>query len=96
MNLPRLDSLTIHQLRVFCTVARLLSYTRAAEELGCRQPTVSTMVADLERAMQLTLFEQRGKHLTLTDEGRELYAHAQQVIAAADEARRSMGLSVCF
>ena len=33
MNLPRLDSLTIRQLRVFCTVARLLSYTRAAEEL---------------------------------------------------------------
>ncbi len=86
MNLPRLDSLTIHQLRVFCTVARLLSYTRAAEELGCRQPTVSTMVADLERAMQLTLFEQRGKHLTLTDEGRELYAHAQQVVSSADEA----------
>jgi len=86
MNLPRLDSLTIHQLRVFCTVARLLSYTRAAEELGCRQPTVSTMVSDLERAMQLTLFEQRGKHLTLTDEGSELYAHAQQVVSSADEA----------
>src|SRR6266516_2172953 len=86
MKLPRLDSLTIHQLRVFCTVARLLSYTRAAEELGCRQPTVSTMVADLERAMQLTLFEQRGKHLTLTDEGRELYAHAQQVVSSAGEA----------
>jgi len=44
------------------------------------------MVADLERAMQLTLFEQRGKHLTLTDEGRELYAHAQQVVSSADEA----------
>ncbi|HYB00710.1 MAG TPA: LysR family transcriptional regulator [Ktedonobacteraceae bacterium] len=86
MNLPRLDSLTIHQLRVFSTVARLLSYTRAAEELGCRQPTASAIVAELERATQLVLFEQRGKHLTLTDEGRELYAHAQQVVALADEA----------
>jgi DNA-binding transcriptional LysR family regulator len=86
MRLPRLDSLTIRQLRVFCTVARLLSYTRAAEELGCQQPTASALVAELERATQLTLLEQRGKHLTLTDEGRELYAHAQRVIAAADEA----------
>jgi len=86
MKLPRLDSLTIRQLRMFCTVARLLSYTRAAEELGCQQPTASALVAQLERATQLTLLEQRGKHLTLTDEGRELYAHAQQVIAAADEA----------
>jgi len=90
MRLPRLDSLTIRQLRVFCTVARLLSYTRAAEELGCQQPTASALVAELERATQLTLLEQRGKHLTLTDEGRELYAHAQQVIAAADEARWAM------
>ena len=86
MNLPRLDSLTIHQLRVFCTVARHLSYTRAAEELGCRQPTASAIVAELERATQLILFEQRGKHLSLTDEGEELYAHALQVVSAADEA----------
>src|SRR5260221_9885226 len=86
MGLPRLDSLTIRQLRVFCTVARLLSYTRDAEELGCQEPTASALVAELERATQLTLLEQRGKHLTLTDEGRELYAHAQQVVEAADEA----------
>ena len=86
MRLPRLDSLTIRQLRVFATVARLLSYTRAAEELGCQQPTASALVGELERVTQLTLLEQRGKHITLTDEGRELYAHAQQVIAAADEA----------
>jgi LysR family transcriptional regulator, low CO2-responsive transcriptional regulator len=86
MRLPRLDSLTLRQLRVFCTVARLLSYTRAAQELGCQQPTASALVAELERATQLTLLEQRGKHIALTDEGRELYAHAQQVVAAADEA----------
>jgi DNA-binding transcriptional LysR family regulator len=86
MRLPRLDNLTIRQLRVFCTVARLLSYTRAAGELGCQQPTASALVAELERVTQLTLLEQRGKHITLTDEGRELYAHAQQVVAAADEA----------
>jgi len=43
-------------------------------------------VAELERVTQLTLLEQRGKHITLTDEGRELYSHAQLVIAAADEA----------
>lgn len=90
MNWSRLDSITTRQLRVFCTVSRLLSYTRAAEELGCQQPTVSALVAELERATQLTLLEQWGKRLALTDEGRELYAHAQQVVAAADEAWRAM------
>jgi len=90
MDWPRLDSLTIRQLRVFCTVAQLLSYTRAAEELGCQQPTVSALVAELERMTQLTLLEQWGKHLALTDEGRELYAHAQHVVVEADEAWRAM------
>ena len=59
MRLPRLDSLTIRQLRVFSTVARLLSYTRAAGELGCQQPTASALVGELERVTQLTLLEQR-------------------------------------
>jgi LysR family transcriptional regulator, low CO2-responsive transcriptional regulator len=90
MNWSRLNTITIHQLRVYCTVARLLSYTGAADELGCQQPTVSALVAELERATQLTLLEQWGKHLALTDEGRELYNHAQHVIAAEDEAWRSM------
>jgi LysR family transcriptional regulator, low CO2-responsive transcriptional regulator len=48
MNWLRFDSVTIRQLRVFCTVSRLLSYTRAAEELGCQQPTVSALIAELE------------------------------------------------
>lgn len=90
MNWSRLDSLTIRQLRVFCAVARLLSYTRAAQELGCQQPTVSALVTELERTTQLTLLEQWGKRLALTDEGRELYAHAQQVVAAEDEAWQAM------
>ena len=90
MSWSRLDSITLHQLRVFYMVARLLSYTRAAEELGCRQPTVSALIAELERVTQLTLFEQWGKRLVLTDEGHELYAHVLQVIAVADEARQAM------
>ena len=88
MHWSRLDSLTLRQLRVFCTVARLLSYTRAAEELGCQQPTVSALVAELERITQLTLLEQWGKRLALTDEGRLFYSHVQHVLAAEDEIRR--------
>ncbi len=90
MNWSRLDTLTIHQLRAFCAVARLSSYTRAAQELRCQQPTVSALVAELEHASQLTLFEQWGKRLALTDEGRALFVHAHQVVEAADEAWQAM------
>src|SRR2546422_8727850 len=90
MGWSRLDSLTIRQLQVFCTVARHLSYTRAAEELGCRQPTVSALVAELEWVTQLTLLEQRGKRLALTGEGLELYARAKRGVGVAAEAWRTV------
>ncbi len=90
MDWSRFRNVTIRQLRAFCTVARLLSYTRAAEELGCQQPTVSALVAELEHLTQLNLMEQWGKRLALTDEGRELYAHAQQVITAEDRIWQTM------
>src|SRR5579875_1761679 len=85
-----LDTITMRQLRAFCAVVRHLSYTRAAEELGCQQPTISALVADLERITKLTLLEQRGRHVALTSEGREVFAQAQLIIAAADEMRSVM------
>ena len=84
MSDAHIGSLTVRQLRAFCSVAHLLSYTRAAEELGCQQPTVSALVAHIEKVTRLTLFEQHGKRLSLTDEGRELYTYAQDVVEAAD------------
>src|ERR1700737_1414823 len=90
MGWSRLDSITIRQWRGFWMGSPLLGYTPAAEALGCQQPTISAQVAELERATQLTLLEQYGKRLTLTDEGRELYVHAQQGVVGADEAWQAM------
>lgn len=87
MDATHLSSLTVRQLRVFAAVAEHMSFTRAAHALGCQQPTVSTMIARLESLTHLTLFETEGKRLLFTPEGRALYAHAQEVIAAADELR---------
>ena len=49
---------TMRQLKVFETVARLLSFSRAAEELHLTQPAVSTQVSKLEDRVGLPLFEQ--------------------------------------
>jgi LysR family transcriptional regulator, low CO2-responsive transcriptional regulator len=63
---------TLHQLKVFETVARLGSITRAAEELSLTQPTVSMQVKQLSKNVGMPLLEQVGKRLYLTDAGREL------------------------
>ena len=70
---------TLHQLRVFETVARNGSFTRAAEELLITQPTVSSQVKQLTKAIGLPLFEQIGKSLYLTDAGQELLITCQDI-----------------
>ncbi|MDY6937176.1 MAG: LysR substrate-binding domain-containing protein [Cyanobacteriota bacterium] len=75
---------TLHQLKVFETVARHSSFTRAAEELSISQPTVSSQVKQLTKAFGLPLFEQIGKQLYLTDVGQELLGTCQDVFERLD------------
>jgi len=67
------------QLAVFEAVARLGSYTRAAEELYMAQPTVSIHMKKLTEAVGFTLIEQTGRKLLLTEAGRELSAACRDI-----------------
>ena len=75
---------TLHQLKVFETVARHSSFTRAAEELFITQPTVSSQVKQLTKAIGLPLFEQIGKSLYLTEAGKALLATCHDVFERLD------------
>lgn len=68
----RMRHATLRQLKVFESVARNLSYTRAAEELSLTQPTVSIQIRQLTDIVGFPLLEQVGKRIFLTDLGREL------------------------
>ncbi len=73
---------TLRQLQVFEAVARLGSFTRAAEELFLAQPTVSMQLKKLADTIGLPLFEQVGIRIQLTDAGREMYTACQEVFHA--------------
>ncbi len=75
-RLPSLDLL-----RGFEAAARLLSFTRAGEELFLTQSAVSRQIQELESQLGVPLFERRHRSLALTGAGRELYAAAAQVLA---------------
>ena len=81
---------TLRQLKVFDAVARLSSYSRAAEELHLTQPAVSTQVRKLEDHAGLPLFEQLGKKIYLTAAGTELLQHGRAIMAQFDEAESAM------
>lgn len=75
---------TLQQLKLFEAVARLGSYTRAAEEIHLTQPAVSIQIKRLEENVGLPLFEQVGKKLYLTEAGRELREAARDVLDRLD------------
>jgi DNA-binding transcriptional LysR family regulator len=85
MNLSR------RQMQVFEAVARLLSYTRAAEELHLTQPAVFTQVKQLEEEVGLPLLERIGKKIYLTAAGREVHESCREALDAI--ARLKMRLS---
>jgi DNA-binding transcriptional LysR family regulator len=70
---------TFRQFEVFEAIARLGSFTRAAEELHLTQPTVSMQIKKLTDAVGLPLFEQIGKRIHLTAAGTELVATCRDI-----------------
>jgi DNA-binding transcriptional LysR family regulator len=88
--LPSLDLL-----RGFEAAARLLSFTRAGEELHLTQSAVSRQMQELEGQLGVRLFERRHRALALTDAGQQFYPAAAQVLAmmraATDRLRAQAG-----
>jgi LysR family transcriptional regulator, low CO2-responsive transcriptional regulator len=81
---------TLRQLKVFEAVARLSSFSRAAEELHLTQPAVSTQVKKLQDNVGSALFEQLGKKIFLTAAGGELLHHSRLIIGQFDAAQTAM------
>ena len=87
--LPSLDLLV-----GFEAAARLLSFTKAGEELYLTQSAVSRQIKDLEEQLGVTLFQRRHRALALTDAGQQFYAASAQAIAtmrAATDRLRAQG-----
>ena len=79
-------NVSIRQLRVFTTVARHLSFARAAEELHLTPPAVSMQIRDLEDAVGLPLFDRGGRQITLTTGGEYMLLHARRVLGSLKDA----------
>jgi len=71
---------TLHQLKIFDTLARHMSITRTAEALHLTPPAVSIQVKQLAEAAGEPLLEQVGKQLYLTDAGDMVAAACRDVL----------------
>lgn len=74
-------------LRSFHAVATESGFTAASRLLNVGQPTITSQVKALEDYFAVELFHRRGRSVTLTDAGRDLYAVTRQYMSLEDEAR---------
>ena len=68
------------RLRVFSSVAKKLSFTKASQELFISQPAITKHIQELETMYQTRLFERMGNKILLTDAGRLLLEHCEKIL----------------
>lgn len=70
------------RLKVFYTVARRLSFTKAAEELFISQPAVTKHIHELEQQLGMALFERIGNRIKITRAGQVMLKHADDIFTS--------------
>ena len=73
------------RLQVFSTVARLLSFTKAAEALHMTQPAVTFQIRQLEDHFNTRLFDRTHNRISLTSAGELVKSYAEQIISLYGE-----------
>ena len=78
-------------MKTFLKVSDLQSFTKAAEELGYSQSTVTVQIKQLEEELGVLLFERIGKNVKLTERGRVFRSQAREIVHAVEQLRSTMG-----
>lgn len=86
-------NISTRQLQGFLLVARLASFTRAAEQLHITQAGLSALIRDLETQLSCRLFDRTTRSVSLTREGQSLLGSAERVIHEMDAAASALRAS---
>jgi DNA-binding transcriptional LysR family regulator len=85
------SGMDIHQLRVFASVFRNKSFSKASEDLHLTQPTVSNHIKSLEDEFACRLFDRMGRTIIPTKEAEVLYSQSAEIIEKADALKDALG-----
>ena len=92
----RRKTMELRNLITLIQVAELGSFTKAAEQLGYSQSTISFQIKQLEEELDCLLFERINHTITLTERGHELVAYAHQVHALTEEFKENLATEDAF
>lgn len=77
--------MNLNQLRYFVTLARLEHYTKAAEQLGISQPSLSHSMNMLEQELGAALFQKQGRNVELTKYGKFFLEYVEESLCVLDQ-----------
>lgn len=80
----------LFHLRYFMTVAKYENFSKAAEELYISQPSISKAVLSLEKELDVTLFQRRGKRVQLNETGIALKRKLEPVMSILDNLSKDL------
>lgn len=78
------------QLKIFCKVIELKSFSKAGKSIHLSQPTISSHIKDLESYFNCRLIDRLGKEAVPTSAGSLLYSKAKEILALKESAEASM------
>lgn len=80
------------RLKVFYSVAKHFSFTQASKELYISQPAITKHIRELESLYGVRLFDRLGNKISLTDAGKLMLEHCEQILAAYRRLEYDMNL----
>ena len=81
---------TLDQLRILKAIASEGSFKRAADSLYVSQPAVSLQVQNLERQLDVPLFDRGGRRAQLTEAGHLLLGYGEKILSLCQETCRAL------
>ena len=82
--------MTLNQLGYFYQAAVLQHFNQAAEKINISEPSLSRSITALENELGVTLFEKRGRNVTLTKAGEIFLEHVTQILDDVTRASNKM------
>src|ERR1700730_12694026 len=86
-------NIDLRSLRHVIVLSRLMSYTKAAQELCITQSALSRSIQAVERRAKLKLFDRDRSGVHVTVVGRDIVKRASQLLRDAEDLERALRLS---
>ena len=81
---------TLDQLRILKAIAAQGSFKKAADLLYVTQPAVSLQIQNLEKQLEITIFDRGGRKALLTEGGKLLLEYCERILNQCDEACKAI------